>query len=458
MAARNPATSPTMPPPKAMIDARPVAAGFDHLFGQRFQLGEALVGLAAREKQNFVLVIANGLVEAFAMQLEYVGGGDDKHHAGARRQKFGHAGQRAALDDGVIGSLRRFHAKAGHIRSLYHGPVDLHGKPPSFFLLLLLVVPLAEAHPSTVFWAGPAILVSAIAIAWAAESAQFFIAQGFALAILAWLQTLPEFAVEAVLAWHQQVQFLLANLTGALRLLTGFGWPVIYFTAAMFQRRRGGAPLKVIHLEEHHAVEVLGLAVPLLYIGVIAWKGSLTIYDGAVLILLYTAYLLILSRMPPEDPETIEDLEAIPRKIVTAPRMAADRDDHRTVSVRRDSDLRRRRAVSGEPAGAFGRGRNSGVRLHPMGGAGGLRVSRNGVDVLLGALGGSRADGADEHGVEQHQPVDAAHGHAADRALVQRRRRDADPVRPGAARRVAADPGPGGGRHDVPDEHAAHLV
>ena len=193
-------------------------------------------------------------------------------------------------------------------------------KTPSFFLLLL-VVPLAEAHPSTLFWAGPAILVSAIAIAWAAESAQFFIAQGFALAILAWLQTLPEFAVEAVLAWHQQVQLLLANLTGALRLLTGFGWPVIYFTAAMFQRKRRGAPLKVIHLEEHHAIEVLGLAAPLLYVGVIAWKGSLNIYDGALLILLYTAYLVILSRMPAEDPETIEDLETIPRKIVTAPRL-----------------------------------------------------------------------------------------------------------------------------------------
>lgn len=194
-------------------------------------------------------------------------------------------------------------------------------KTPSFFLLLLLVVPLAEVPPSTLLWAGPAILIAAIAIAWAAESAQFFIAQGFALAILAWLQTLPEFAVEAVLAWHQQVQFLLANLTGALRLLTGFGWPVIYFTAAMVRRRRGGAPLKVIQLEEHHAVEVLGLAAPLLYVGVIAWKASLTIYDGAVLILLYSAYLLILSRMPPEDPETIEDLEAIPRRIVTAPRM-----------------------------------------------------------------------------------------------------------------------------------------
>jgi cation:H+ antiporter len=192
---------------------------------------------------------------------------------------------------------------------------------PPVFLLLLLVVPLAETRPSTVLWAGPAILISAIAIAWAAESAQFFIAQGFALAILAWLQTLPEFAVEAVLAWHQQVQYLLANLTGALRLLTGFGWPVIYFTAAMFHRRRGVGPLKMIRLHEHHAVEVLGLAAPLLYIGVIAWKGTLTIYDGIVLILLYMAYLLTLSRMPPEDPETIDDLEAIPRMIVTSPRL-----------------------------------------------------------------------------------------------------------------------------------------
>ncbi len=75
-------------------------------------------------------------------------------------------------------------------------------------------------------------------IAWAAESAQFFIAQGFALAILAWMQTLPEFAVEAVLAWKQLTPLLLANLTGALRLLTGFGWPVIYLTAAVFHRRR----------------------------------------------------------------------------------------------------------------------------------------------------------------------------------------------------------------------------
>src|SRR5580658_3295058 len=90
-----------------------------------------------------------------------------------------------------------------------------------------------ESRPQTILWAAPAILIAAMIIAWAAESAQFFIAQGFALAILAWMQTLPEFAVEAVFAWARQLPLLLANLTGALRLLTGLGWPMIYAAAAV---------------------------------------------------------------------------------------------------------------------------------------------------------------------------------------------------------------------------------
>lgn len=193
-------------------------------------------------------------------------------------------------------------------------------KPSLFFLFLLFAVPLEPVHPAAVLWTAPAILFAAVMIAWAAESAQFFIAQGFALAILAWLQTLPEFAVEAVLAWKQQVPLLLANLTGALRLLTGFGWPMIYLTAAVFHRRRGQGPLRAIELEDHHCVEVVGLIAPLAYAGLIAFKGTLSVFDGVMLVLIYAAYLLLLSRMPPEDPETVEDLEAIPRRIVIAPR------------------------------------------------------------------------------------------------------------------------------------------
>src|SRR5205085_12283252 len=116
-----------------------------------------------------------------------------------------------------------------------------------------------EADPSSVFWTAPAILVAAMLIAWAAESAQFFIAQGFALAILAWLQTLPEFAVEAVLAWKQQVPLLLANLTGALRLLTGLGWPLIYATAALFHRKRRRSRMLDVAVPEERCVQVVAL-------------------------------------------------------------------------------------------------------------------------------------------------------------------------------------------------------
>src|SRR5579859_2278299 len=158
---------------------------------------------------------------------------------------------------------------------------------PVCALLLLAVVPIRALPPSAVVWTAPSILLAAMLIAWAAESAQFFVAQGFALAILAWMQTLPEFAVEAVIAWHRQTPYLLANLTGALRLLTGLGWPMIYAAAAFFHRRNSREPLRRIELEWQHSVQVIGLLLPLLYAVFIWWKAILEIYDAVVLIAIY---------------------------------------------------------------------------------------------------------------------------------------------------------------------------
>jgi Ca2+/Na+ antiporter len=185
-------------------------------------------------------------------------------------------------------------------------------------LLLLAALPIGEVGPWSLLWTAPCILGAALLIAWAAESAQFFIAQGFALAILAWLQTLPEFAVEAVYAWRQDVPMLLAGLTGALRLLTGLGWPIIYATAAVAHRRRHGKPLRAIQLEDEHCVEVVGLLVCMVYATVIWWKASLNLFDAAVLMGIYVAYLWLLSKQPPQHKEGIEELETIPRAIVLA--------------------------------------------------------------------------------------------------------------------------------------------
>ncbi|HSU32984.1 MAG TPA: hypothetical protein VLJ11_17300 [Bryobacteraceae bacterium] len=191
---------------------------------------------------------------------------------------------------------------------------------PSFVALLLVAEQLNASSPWAVLWTTPCILIASVLIAWGAESAQFFVAQGFALAILAWMQTLPEFAVEAVLAWKQQTDLLLANLTGALRLLTGLAWPMIYVTAAVAHRKRTRRPLRYIELNTEQSVEVIGILLPLLYALFIWFKGTLEIYDACVLVAIYTAYLILLTRLPPEEHEAIEDLERVPRTIVRAPR------------------------------------------------------------------------------------------------------------------------------------------
>src|SRR5712671_2553891 len=188
----------------------------------------------------------------------------------------------------------------------------------AFFFAAVEAIP--ETSPATILWAAPAILIAALVIAWATESAQFFIAQGFALAILALMQTLPEFAMEAVFAWHRQIPFLFANLTGALRLLTGLGWPMIYCAAALVYRKRHKKPLGRIVMEGQHSVQVVGLLLPLIYVSFILWKASLNVFDAVVLTAIYGAYLAVLIKMPVEEAEGIANLERIPRAIVLSPR------------------------------------------------------------------------------------------------------------------------------------------
>jgi len=165
-------------------------------------------------------------------------------------------------------------------------------------------------------WTFPCMLGSAFVIAWGAEVAQFFMSQGLALAILAWLQILPEFAVEADIAWRQNVVNMTANFTGSIRLLVGLGWPMIYMVASLAHRRQTGEWLTEIVLEPDHSVEVVGLLVPILYFALVWWKASLSVADGVVLAVLYLAYLFVVNRMPPKDHEEAEELDAVPRAIM----------------------------------------------------------------------------------------------------------------------------------------------
>lgn len=173
-------------------------------------------------------------------------------------------------------------------------------------------------------WTFPSILLSAFIIAWGAEAAQFLMSQGLALAILAWLQTLPEFAVEAVIAWGagkdvSKTHLAIANFTGSLRLLVGLGWPMIYFVAWFFNRRNPetGDSIELV-FEDEHSVEVWGLFLPIVYFVFIWWKGTLTVWDSIPLMGSYFLYLFILWKIPPkkQDEETMEDVGRVPRAIL----------------------------------------------------------------------------------------------------------------------------------------------
>ena len=171
-------------------------------------------------------------------------------------------------------------------------------------------------------WTFPSILLSAFVIAWGAEAAQFLISQGLALAILAWLQTLPEFAVEAVIAWNagkdpSQTHLAIANFTGSLRLLVGLGWPMIYFVAAVFGWKRHHRFIAV-KLDEEHAIEIFGLFLPILYFTFIWWKGSLTLWDAFPLAACYFLYLFVLWKIPPreQEEEALDDLGVVPRRVL----------------------------------------------------------------------------------------------------------------------------------------------
>jgi cation:H+ antiporter len=165
-------------------------------------------------------------------------------------------------------------------------------------------------------WSLVVILLSAFVIGWAAETAQTFIPKALALSILAWLQTLPEFAVEATIAWNQQRDLMIANLTGSLRLLVGLGWPMIFFVHFFFVGFKKGKWIRRIDLEEHDSWSVLFLFLSILYFIVILLKGSLSCWDSLVLTAIYVAYLVLIARLPVESHEGEEDLPWIGQQIV----------------------------------------------------------------------------------------------------------------------------------------------
>lgn len=168
------------------------------------------------------------------------------------------------------------------------------------------------------FWSPLVIVLASFVMGWGAETAQTFIPRALALSLLAWLQTLPEFAVEAAIAWHQERDLMIANLTGSLRLLVGLGWPLVFFTHFFFTYKRERRWSWKITLEGEDSLGVVFLFLSVAYFFVIWAKNSLTVWDSIPLVGIYAVYLWLSTRLPVAEEEH-DDLPWIGEKIVKLP-------------------------------------------------------------------------------------------------------------------------------------------
>lgn len=172
-------------------------------------------------------------------------------------------------------------------------------------------------------WSAPLIVASAFLIAWGAEAMQFMVSQGLALAMLAWLQTLPEFAVEADIAWNAARHtpgysdaLVTANFTGSIRLLMGFGMPMVYFIRAWKQRKNKSVEPSIV-LDPFHSVEIVSLFPPTIYFFFIVYRGRLDLLDSVVLLGFYFMYMFLLLKMPPEEEdESVDELPLVSRLVL----------------------------------------------------------------------------------------------------------------------------------------------
>src|SRR5829696_7174941 len=135
---------------------------------------------------------------------------------------------------------------------------------------------------------GAAILGAAFLLSWAAEVFQMDVSQALALALLALIAVLPEYAVDAVFAFEAgrdpvlaQEGYAVANMTGANRLLIGLGWSSIVLLAWF----RHGA--RSVALERSQALEMSVLLAATAYALFIPFKGELGLIDTVVLVTLF---------------------------------------------------------------------------------------------------------------------------------------------------------------------------
>ncbi len=178
----------------------------------------------------------------------------------------------------------------------------------ALILWTLTAITIVYLAPSSVYVVAistfGAIIAASSLIAWAAEASEHSISRGLALAIVAIVQTIPEYFVEGTIAWKAGkepavwLHNVIANFTGANRLLTGFGWPLILLTLLIQKHRRGQEGPSTITLRREQSVEVVFMLGASLYYVWVLTEQALTIFDAVAWVVIFVAYMWMLARLP----------------------------------------------------------------------------------------------------------------------------------------------------------------
>ena len=150
---------------------------------------------------------------------------------------------------------------------------------------------------------GVGMIGASFMLAWAADAGESVFSGGFVLAAVALVTVLPEFIIEVRFAYIQSAELVTANLTGATGLLlTGaIGLPLL----VAFMARSRGRSAPPLELAPTRRLELGILLITAVFAIHVAVRGSLTIFDGVILIALYVLYARRVQGTPDEEPAVV---------------------------------------------------------------------------------------------------------------------------------------------------------
>jgi cation:H+ antiporter len=189
------------------------------------------------------------------------------------------------------------------------------------FVLPAVVLRLTGVHPSPVVSLlafGAAVVAASFVLAWAAEAAQVDVSGGFAIAVLALIAVLPEYAVDLYYAYGaghnaEYVQYAAANMTGSNRLLMGLGWPVVVIVGLYVARKMSSdkSSKSMLALEPGNRVELGFLFIAGIVAFIVPATGRIHLVLGVAMLAWFGFYLYKLTRGEPEEPELVGTAAAI---------------------------------------------------------------------------------------------------------------------------------------------------